>query len=170
MYYTKNNTNYLVGVRDFNDLYEVDQPALLMIDGLVVQNVNEVFDYKMVNVNKIQIVKGGYYFGNKVFNGVINLETFNNDFKLLETGDYIVNTSIEPPVGLKKYFKQDYSDKQKNERIPDYRNQLFWDPNLNINKSVSFYTSDIKGFFKVELQGVLDDGTPVYIKDTFEVK
>jgi hypothetical protein len=60
----------------------------------------------------------------------------------------------------------------KESRLPDYRNVLFWTPEIktNGNKQFSFYTSDIKGKYIVVLQGIDMNGNPGYTTTRFEVK
>ena len=170
VYYTKNKDVYTIGLNDLIVFTEVPEPALVIIDGLVIQDLKELFEYKMSNIYKISTVQGGYYYGSNIFNGIISITTNKFDFTSNLSGSFILNANLQPTTISKKYFKQDYSDKQKNERIPDYRNQLFWDPNLDIEKPISFYTSDIKGIFEIVLDGFSTDGIPVHTIEEFEVK
>jgi hypothetical protein len=36
--------------------------------------------------------------------------------------------------------------------------------------NIEFYTSDLKGKYAIELQGISEDGKPVFISKTIEVK
>ena len=57
----------------------------------------------------------------------------------------------------KGYFNQDYSENFKSsDRIPDLREQLFWQPTFEFKKktmNLHFFTSDVKGDFEIILQG-----------------
>ena len=173
MYYTKVKNNYTIGLRDFELINDTPEPPLVMIDGTIIQDINELFEYKMANVYKIVIVQGGYFYGSNVFNGLINLVTKNFDYKTTLTGDFILNANLVAPNLNRKYFNQSYSNKAENERIPDYRYQLLWKPELLLKEkenTVSFYTSDIKGVFEYTVQGVIEAGVQVLIKGVFEVK
>ncbi|WP_348797951.1 hypothetical protein [Flavobacterium adhaerens] len=71
------------------------------------------------------------------------------------------------------YFTPDYKDKSKNERIPDYRYQLLWIPQLNLPETktpLSFYTSDVTGKFEINIEGFTENGIPISLTDTFEVQ
>ncbi|MNL81466.1 hypothetical protein D3C87_2085940 [compost metagenome] len=59
-----------------------------------------------------------------------------------------------------------------NARIPDFRNQLLWNPDVKLNKDsqTSFYTSDVAGNYEIRLEGFAKNGTPVSIKELIEVK
>ncbi|MDR6761040.1 hypothetical protein J2Y38_001238 [Flavobacterium sp. 2755] len=174
VYYREDNNDFTLNVRDINyDLKFFSEPALVMVDGLLIQNVKELIDYKMDNVYKISLVPGVYVYGPKAFNGIINFTTKNNDYISKENGAYILKTQIERPLNQTVYFNQDYTDRTKYDRIPDYRYQLLWEPELSLNgseKTISFYTSDVSGTYEINLEGFTKDGTPVSLKETFEVK
>jgi len=81
--------------------------------------------------------------------------------------------SILRPQPKKAYYTIDYSNLSQNERIPDYRYQLLWLPQLTLagnENLISFYTSDVSGTFEISLEGFTDQGIPVSLKDTFEVQ
>ncbi len=170
MYYTQKNNTYTIGLRDYNSNIEAAQPALVMIDGLIIQDLTELFDYKMSNVYKVSIVAGGYYYGSSVFNGLINFVTKEKNFESKLTGDFIIKPELLRPIPNKIYSKIDYSDKQKLERIPDVRYQLLWEPNFDIQSPIAFYTSDISGKFEISIEGFTDTGNAVSVKEYFEVK
>ena len=173
MYYRKNGNNFIIGVRDYKTTVEVPGSPLVLVDGLMIQDYNELFEYSTKNIYKISIVPGGYFYGSQLFNGVISFTTKNQDFVSKQSGSYILNASVLRPFIKKDYFNPDYTDKSKLERIPDYRYQLLWIPQLtldNMENPISFYTSDVTGTFEVSLEGFTDQGIPVSLKDTFEVQ
>jgi hypothetical protein len=127
----------------------------------------------MKNIYKISIVAGQYFLGPKAFNGIISFITKNHDFVSSQSGSYIIDASILRPTIKKEYFTPNYTDKAKLERIPDYRYQLLWLPEVTLASKetpISFYTSDVTGTFEISLEGFTDQGIPVSLKDTFEVQ
>ena len=173
MYYTKSKSKYNIGVRDNDPLRELAEPALVLVDGLLIQNVDELFEYDMANIYKISIVPGGYYYGSNAYNGIISFITKNYDFVSKAKGDYLLKPEKIRPLKKKIYYKPDYTVAAKNARIPDYRYQIAWIPELTLDKNenvLSFYTSDISGTFEVVLEGFTANGTPVSLKKNFEVK
>lgn len=173
MYYEQDKKNYSLHLRDFSIYTQSSEPALVLVDGLLLQNTNELFEYKMKNIYKISVVPGLYFLGPKAFNGVISFTTINHDYVSSQSGTYILDTTILRPSIKREYFTPNYSDKSKNERIPDYRYQLLWLPEVtlaNTENPVSFYTSDVTGTFEITLEGFTDQGIPVSLKDTFEVQ
>ena len=57
--------------------------------------------------------------------------------------------------------------------IPDYRYQLLWKPDLNLNEgemSIEFFTSDITGDFEISLEGYTNNGIPVSLRKFITVE
>jgi hypothetical protein len=66
-----------------------------------------------------------------------------------------------------------YDGSKNLERIPDFRSQLLWLPNLVLDtkyKEITFYTSDNVGDYEVSLEGFTNEGIPVSLKEVFSVK
>jgi hypothetical protein len=172
-YYKQTENDYSLGVRDFNDNYELPGSALVLVDGLLLQDYKELFKYNTKKIYKVSIITGGYYYGSKLFNGVISFTTFKQDFDSKQSGTYLFEKTILRPAIKKEYYSPDYTDKSKNERIPDYRYQLLWLPQVKLNNTenpISFYTSDVTGTFEIAIEGFTEQGIPVSLKDTFEVE
>jgi hypothetical protein len=170
MYYRKSKNKYTIGLRDYNINNETSQPALVMIDGLIIQDLNELFEYKMSNIYKISLFAGGYYYGSSLFNGLINFVTKEKNFESKLSGDFIIKPQIERPFPEIFYHKIDYSKNNKLDRIPDYRYQLLWEPNFDLEKEISFYTSDVSGKFEITIEGFSESGKQISFFDFFEVK
>ena len=172
MHYYKNNDKYTFYLADYDPNTELTEPPLVLVDGLLIQDINELLEYRSSNINKIDIIQSGYNYNNKIFNGVISFITKKNDFNSNLSGDFILKTNITPPLAKKSYYKPDYSDRASDERIPDYRYQLLWIPELKLNNDnqISFFTSDKTGNFEIVLEGFTEDGIPISVKNYFEVK
>ncbi len=159
-------------VNDPSVFPQLPNPALVLVDGLYLENQNDLLTYNMKNVYKIEIIVGRYYVGAKSFNGLISFTTFDKDFKSTQTGSFIAKPTILRPQPKKIYNKVKYENTADNERIPDFRNQLFWNPDvqLNQNSETSFYTSDLSGTFEIRLEGFTKSGIPVSIKENIEIQ
>ncbi|WP_431243869.1 hypothetical protein ACQ9BO_05025 [Flavobacterium sp. P21] len=174
MYYREENKNFTLHVRDINhDLNFFSEPSLVLVDGLLVQNTNELIDLKMNNISKVSLVPGIYFYGPMAFDGIISFTTKDDDYSTKEKGSYILKTEIQRPLGKIIPFKQDYNSVSKYDRIPDYRYQLLWEPELSLEekeKTISFFTSDVPGQYEINLEGFTKNGVPVSLKESFEVK
>ncbi|WP_395044170.1 hypothetical protein [Flavobacterium sp.] len=168
--YTKNNGKYTVLVNDYNENISLSEPTLILVDGQLIQDVNTILDLKMEDIYKVSIIQGGYFYGPNLYNGMISIISKNHDYLMKLNGDYMIKTNRIIPNKEKKYFAPEYAITNNNERIPDYRHQLLWLPNYDINELISFYTSDVKGTFELTIDGFTNEGLPVSITETFDVK
>lgn len=159
-------------VNDPSVFPQLPDPALVLVDGLYLENQNDLMNYNMKNVYKVDVIVGRYYVGSKSFNGLINFTTFDKDFKSTQKGSFIAKPVVLRPQPKKLYNKIEYPNSSDNARIPDFRNQLFWNPEVTFNgkNNNSFYTSDLSGTFEIRLEGFAKNGSPVSLKETFEVK
>ncbi|WP_264536042.1 hypothetical protein [Flavobacterium sp. N1736] len=159
-------------VNDPNVFPQLPEAALVLVDGLYLENQNDLMTYNMKNVYKIDVIIGRYYVGSKSFNGLVSFTTFDKDFKSTEKGSFIAKPVVLRPQPKKLYNKIEYTNLSDNARIPDFRNQLFWNPEVAVNdkNNNSFYTSDLSGTFEIRLEGFAKNGSPVSLKEIIEVK
>ncbi|MGH2645766.1 MAG: hypothetical protein ACRDE2_17575, partial [Chitinophagaceae bacterium] len=65
-------------------------------------------------------------------------------------------------------------EKEQPAHIPDFRNVLYWSPDIKTNQqgnaSCSFYSSDLTGQYIVIVNGISGDGHAGHDSFTFEVK
>ncbi len=55
----------------------------------------------------------------------------------------------------------------------DIRSTLHWEPTLSINgesSEMSFYTSDLKGPYLIQIEGITNTGIPFYKTETIIVE
>ena len=141
---------------------------MLLIDGLIVKNHNELSNLKMSLVDEINVSHHLFKFNSILYKGVISINTYNGEYE--PKSKELLGINLQKPLSSKKYFFPNYSI--ENDKItPDYRTQLYWEPNLNsIHEEISFYTSDITGDFEIEIEGFTNMGTPISLRKVFNVK
>ncbi len=154
--------------------YSESLEPLVLFDGVVIQAGETIIDYNAKNIEKINVVRGIYFNGPSVFNGIIDIRTKNGDFSIPSNGNNILDVSLKEPENKKLYYEPDYKTKTDNlKRIPDYRTQLLWQPNLFLNsnkETLEFYTSDVEGIFEILLDGFTLKGKHIISKQYIEVK
>ncbi len=172
----KNDDSYNFLVYDFeategNNTITNLKP-LVLVDGVIIQNNDDLVFYNPRKIEKITVVKGQYLYSTKLFQGIIDVSTFLGDFKPSVKGDYVNQYNLKKPLDTKKYYQPDYSS-SKNKRIPDYRRQLLWEPNIDFNENSSLkiktYASDNLGTYEVLLQGYDSKGKLVKATSYFTI-
>ncbi|WP_347050246.1 hypothetical protein [Flavobacterium olei] len=173
LYYRKRNGKYDLRVRNDHKDLEIYGPPLVLVDGLLIQDPSDLFDYNMANVNKVSLITEPYVYGPNLYGGLISFETKDNEFSINYAKKYLRTMEIQRPNPEKVYNNPDYEAGNKLQRIPDYRYQLLWKPNIKLEseeENISFYTSDIKGNFDIVLEGFTENGQPVYVSKNITVK
>ncbi|MDC8004748.1 hypothetical protein POV27_11855 [Aureisphaera galaxeae] len=159
-------------VRAYENTLVSDFPPLIIVDGIVVQDQQKLLDYPARKIKTVSIVRDKYFLGAEVFQGVIIIETLTGDFYESLTEDYVAKIGLFTTQPKKSYFSQSYMDYGGN-RMPDFRSQLLWEPNAEVNESNGvweFYTSDNTGTYEVSLEGFTGNGVPVSLKKFISVK
>lgn len=147
--------------------------SLVLIDGTLIQNHETLLDLNPNLIDKIDIVFEKYFLGPKIYDGIIYVKTYNGDFSL-NTSIAHYSKQLYSPIKHKYYYSPDYTNKANDlKNIPDFRSQLVWNPNLNINDNISFfefYTSDIKGIYEIVLSGYTKEKKFVKMTSYFKVE
>ncbi|MFT7442331.1 MAG: hypothetical protein ACI9Q3_000700, partial [Maribacter sp.] len=165
---SEKNNIYNFHVRDYNLEVDTDLKTLLIVDGFIVNNHADFVFFDALKIKTIEIVKEKYFFGAKKYQGIINIETLNSAYKPNVKANNVF-TLLKPSEEI-TFFSPNYSS-SKNEKIPDFRYQLYWNPSIkNASDSFSFYSSDVTGTFEIIVEGFTFDGKPIHEKIFFNVK
>ncbi|WP_299438888.1 hypothetical protein [uncultured Aquimarina sp.] len=169
------NGNEVFGIRGlYSDrLEDLGYLPLLLVDGIIEQDHSKMINSDAREIKSIGYIRDRYFLGSKVFEGIVVLETIDKDYANKLNSSDILSVNLSNLQGRKKYFRQKYGGAISYDRIPDYRNQLLWEPNLEMkNKKaiIDFYTSDIPGVYEISIEGFSDQGIPVSVKDSFIVE
>ncbi|WP_289023842.1 hypothetical protein [uncultured Salegentibacter sp.] len=167
----KADGSYNIMVRNKNANGEFTLPALLIVDGVVVQDHDKLISFEAERIKTIGLLRSKYFFGPAVYEGVVVVETKEGDFPQVFKEDFMEATNIITAQNTKKYYNPNYGNEDLI-RIPDYRYQLLWEPSFNLakkDKEVSFYTSDMMGDFEIIVEGFTGKGKPVSLKKVFKV-
>jgi hypothetical protein len=159
--------------REFDPYYGIDLAPMVLVDGVFIQDHQSILDYDATKVKTIKVHREEYYYGKIVYQGILRIETFDSNYADDISGSYLQRFEMFNAKPAKGYFNQSYeSTLNKSSRIPDFREQLLWHPNLEFNKrtmNLEFYTSDVTGDFEIILEGYTNLGELVYIQENITV-
>lgn len=146
---------------------------LLIVDGIILNDVKQLYTYNVHFIESITVVRDKYFIGGYIFAGILDIKTFDNDF--YKNYQNVNNKKIifDTALANKNYFKQNYIDSSKYSHIPDYRNKLYWNPELNFSlekNKIEFYTSDVTGVFNIKLNGFSKLGKPIRLSRKIVIK
>lgn len=151
-----------------------DDLAMLFIDGVFIPDHAAFLAFDALQVDKIKFIRNGYVFGKTDYQGVILVTTKNKDYKPSNGNSFYKESKLFLPNTQKQYFQQSYDEvtSETLNRIPDYRLQLLWQPDLELKSvegKLEFYTSDVEGTYKIALEGFAKNGAPISSETYFTV-
>lgn len=163
----------IIEVRGFENTLGMGQQALVVIDGIVEQDHENFIRMDAEEIKTIKIVRDMLFIGPENFPGAVVVETHEGDYIdriSTASGERVKIPTAQIP---KKYFRQTYENQSEGNTIPDYRFQLFWNPDITIQDEktvLEFFTSDVEGEFEIVLEGFTNDGQAVSLKEQFIVE
>ena len=110
--------------------------------------------------------------GGTIYFGMVNLVTKEGNYFDLVNTSGMAKVALDRPRLPKRYFAQTHT-LQDDDRVPDFRNQLLWQPNISLEGKelgFSFFTSEVSGEYEVSLEGFSIYGRPVAVKKSFRVE
>lgn len=153
--------NFRVYRPEFQNYFEVS--PLILLDGVQVGDADKIIAMDPLKIKRLDVVSQNFLLHNQIYNGILSFSTYKGD---LAGYTLDANTLVVAYDGLqlqREFFSPIYDVlKNRNEHIPDFRNQLYWSPNIQTNdngvRRLSFYTGDIQGKFLIMIQGITAEG------------
>ncbi|MGB5417552.1 TonB-dependent receptor [Algibacter sp.] len=170
--------NQLPGVTTYNDTISIrngGQPVIL-IDNMRVE-VEEISFLTGSDIEFIDVLSGASAsIVSNSANGVISIYTKLGNGSLLNVKRKpgIIDFYCPGFYTAREFYSPDYADSFNVTSKQDIRTTLYWKPKIVINQDanseVSFFTSDLRSKYAIEIEGITNDGVPVYDLSTFEVE
>ncbi len=156
----------------------VRRNPLLIVNNYLTYNADAILRMDIDNLKTVElfteVANLPMQFGPIGNYGVMNFETKDG-----ETSPEIVNTTNNIKVKgfyLPRKFKlpphQGFAKGVS--RVPNLRPMIYWNPDLNFSHQLSlqltFSANDVPGSYLVKLEGMLEDGTPVYSETIIKIE
>lgn len=97
-----------------------------------------------------------------------------NKVRVIDKKPGSINFKSEGFYTAREFYAPDYSLVDRNRNTIDSRSTLFWRPKIITqgyrNAEITFYTSDEKGTFQIEIEGITDKGIPIHATSYLEVE
>jgi hypothetical protein len=152
-----------------------ENDPLVLLDGVPIFDIDKIIQFDPLKVKRMDVTTGRYFYGPLLSEGIVNYITYGGDLAGYELDPKALLIEHEGLQLQREFYSPSYADEQqKANRVPDFRNLLFWSPSINIDdsgkKTVEFYTSDAVGKYAVVVNGISKDGRAGAKVLTFEVK
>jgi len=149
-------------------------------NALVLVNNVPLFEYEMLNdlnsreIEKIVLCLRMMMYGDMQISGIISVFANEDFLPSLAKENKVIQISNDVVKRNKGHILQDYKESNSpGTKIPDFRQTLYWDPDLRINGDsleIEFYTSDLKAAYEIKAQGLTGDGKPVYAAKVINIQ
>jgi hypothetical protein len=126
-------------------------------------------------MKRLDVVNQRYFWGPIVSDGILSFTSYKTDFGGFELDPRAIVLDYEGMQLQREFYSPVYdTEDQLKSRIPDFRNLLYWSPNLNTGTDgkarATFYTSDKPGKYIGVVQGMAANGQAGRQYFSFEVK
>ena len=170
---SKGKFTFYVQSDQANELF-FEVPPLLLVDGVPVSDFTSIIRFDPLKIRKMEIMTKRYLLKDSLFNGIISYTTYQGDLSGFPVDR---NATIEEYEGLqfqREFYSPIYeTTEERNSRIPDLRNVLYWSPDILTDREgrqqLSFYTSDLPGRYTILLQGITAEGKASSVRTSFSV-
>lgn len=147
---------------------QIYEPLVLM-DMIAMYNIDAILSVSSRHISHIDIINEPYVKGNITYGGIISIFSKSNDFAGIDL----------PQWGI--FIRYDFLSGSMpvicgpgDRHMPDARNTLFWNGNLQITKDapqeISFLSGHSQGKYDIILQGVMQNGKRFSQIVTFRVE
>lgn len=142
-----------------------DKEPLILLDGMPVFNTDMLLSTEASTIKRVSIVNQKFFMGDVVYSGILDISTYKGNLGAFDIDPEAIVIDYDGLQRMRTFYAPDYSTPEsRNSRMPDFRNMLYWQPNVNTdatgNAVIRFFTSDKKGNFVGVLHGLTADGLP----------
>jgi len=150
------------------DERKFQRKPLILVDGVPFDDVDQILRINIRDLEDIDVLNLRYFLDGHLFEGIIHFITKEGNMAGLEFDHAIFRRAYSSFSENNTYSSPSYgSDSEKNSSLADFRNTLYWNPDLCAGEegktSFTFYSSDDTGEYTVIVEGISPDGKKGFI-------
>jgi len=150
--------------------HTLSENPLVLLDGMPVFDINKIMAFDPLKVRQLDVLTSRYFLGPLLYDGIVSYATYTGDLAGFPLDAHALLQEYEGLQGEREFYAPRYdTPAQKQSRLPDFRNLLYWNPMADARASLSFYTSDQAGTYRVVVQGLSESGLSGSTSYTFTV-
>lgn len=166
--FKKKKDKYSISLTDVYLQQSWGTNCLVLLNNVPFFDLNYIATLGSKQIDRIEVLEKHIAYGEAEFFGIVAI--FTKDKALIQNGRSV---SIDNKVELPE-INTKYESKEVDSKIPDFRQNLMWNPNIVLEKNkattIEFYTSELKTSYIVDIEGVSSNGIPFCKKILLEVK
>jgi hypothetical protein len=148
---------------------------MVLLDGFPVFDINKIMALDPLAIQKLEVYTSRYMQGALLYEGLVSYTTYKGDLGGFQPNANVLVQEYEGPQWQREFYSPRYETAaEKQSRLPDARNLLYWNPSVNTtttgSNTLEFYTSDQPGKYMVVVQGIASSGLAGTRRFILEVK
>ncbi|TXK48605.1 hypothetical protein FVR03_07865 [Pontibacter qinzhouensis] len=165
--------HYLVVNKPYKTYFKND--PLVLLDGVPVFDIDKIMAFDPLAIKRLDVITGTFLQGKNLHEGVVSYATYKGDLAGFPLDTRALLLEYEGLQREREFYAPTYiTPEQKQSRLPDFRNLLYWNPEIETKADgkaqVSYFTSDSAGSYVVVVQGITSNGLFGSKTIRFEVK
>lgn len=146
-----------------NQTQPFEKGPLVLVDGIPVYDLDKVVAISSKDIEKVDVMIDRYYIAGNVLDGILHFITVKGNLSAIDLDRSVFRMEYDLLKREETFYSPDYSvDSMRNNHLPDFRNTLYWNPDVRTDKtgkaSVEFYSSDESCEYTVTVTGMMEDG------------
>jgi hypothetical protein len=169
----KDGFHFLVANRIQKSIFQNN--PMVLLDGVPVFNINKIMAFDPRRVQQLDVMTSRYFQGPQIYEGLVSYTTYDGDLGGFNLDPRALLQEYEGLQLPREFYAPAYETAvQRQSRVPDLRNLLYWNPQVHTpatgSQQLTFFTSDQAGTYQVVIQGLSVQGLAGSSTFTFEVK
>lgn len=152
-----------------------ENKPLVLVDGVPIYDFEKVLNINSKDIERADVINTRYFFSDNVFDGIVSFITKKGNLSSIDFDNTIFRQVYGGSQSGNNFQSPLYSTgAMKDTHMPDFRNTLFWKPDIHTGKDgnadIEFFTSDESSEYRIVVEGITIDGRTGYSTSFFKVK
>ncbi|MFT2009486.1 hypothetical protein ACMA1I_12480 [Pontibacter sp. 13R65] len=151
------------------------EDPMVLLDGVPVFDIDKIMAFDPLLVKRLDVITATFLHGPVLYDGIVSYATYKGDLGGFPLDPRALMMEYEGLQQEREFYAPAYATaEEKQSRLPDFRNLLYWSPQILTKADgkgrASFFTSDSAGIYLLVVQGITNNGLFGSQTLTFEVK
>jgi hypothetical protein len=143
--------------------------ASIFLDGVYLDDIQKIVALNSEKIRKIDVLEDKRAFGGVIFMGIVSIQTTANEILKTVPAPFSLRLKNDS-VSVGKNFSPQQPALSVGNRTPYFKQLLYWNPSACLDTDYVFFTSESTGTYRIQTEGLAQNGTPMSTTTYIEVK